>query len=360
MKQIDLRSDTVTLPTAAMLGTISVAPLGDDGRRDSDGKGGDETVNRLEELAARMTGKEAAVLFPTGTMANTAAVYARCMPGDRVLVEDMLHLYASEKVAFDPRFGRLTPVFYRLTQDGTPDVDSVREALAREEVKLICVENSHNYAGGACTPPDGMRRLYEAAAERQVPVHLDGARLFNAACALGVEARELCRYADSVMFCLSKGLGAPVGSMLCGTREFCAAARRLRKLLGGTMRQAGVIAAPGIYALEHNVARLREDHIEAARFAGRIGSEAQRMSVRGSVQTNMVILDVSRLGMTRDEFLSAAAQAGVLASAVPHEGVRFVFHLGIGERETNEAVDRLLDLERRWMAGTKTDEYSDD
>lgn len=344
-----------------MLETISAAPLGDDGRRDSSGRGGDETVNRLEELAARMTGKEAAVLFPTGTMANTAAVYARCMPGDRVLVEDMLHLYASEKVAFDPRFGRLTPVFYRLTPEGTPDVACVKEALAAGDVTLVCVENSHNYAGGACTPPDGMRRLYEAAKERQVPVHLDGARLFNAACALGVEARELCRYADSVMFCLSKGLGAPVGSMLCGTREFCAEARRLRKLLGGTMRQAGVIAAPGIFALEHNVARLKEDHRAAARFAQRISSEAQRMRVRGSVQTNMVILDVSRLGMTRDEFIKAAAEAGVLASAVPREGVRFVFHLGIGDRETDEAVERLLDLERRSSVrvGIKINENSD-
>ena len=212
---VDLRSDTISMPTREMLETILEAKLGDDGRTDSKGRGEDLAVNELEDLAAEMTGKEAAVLFPSGTQGNTSAILAYCRPGQKVMVDEMQHIYLSEKVVFAPSIGQLEPVTYKLDQDNLPDLDDMRRILESQEIALLCIENTHNFSGGTCVPLERMKAIHELAKEFGVPVHMDGARMFNAVVALGVEAREMCKYVDSVMFCISKGLGAPIGSLVC-------------------------------------------------------------------------------------------------------------------------------------------------
>lgn len=334
---IDLRSDTVTMPTPEMLETILSAKLGDDGRRKPDGMGGDETVGQLEKLAAEITGKEAALFFPTGTMANTAALCTACAPGDKVLIDPLIHMYVSEKVAFDKRFTRLEPVFYRLDGEGTPDAADIEKKLGPSGARLVCVENTHNFAGGSCTPPQRLAEIADLAHARRVPVHMDGARLFNAAAALDVDPRELCRPVDTVMFCLSKGLGAPAGSLLCGDAERIAACRDMRKLLGGGMRQAGVLAAPGIYALEHNRQRLGEDHENARTFADSVQERSARVKVAAPVRTNIVLLNVEGAGCEPREFLARLEDRGVQAHVVPGH-VRLTFHLGVSREDALEAA----------------------
>lgn len=333
---IDLRSDTVTMPSREMLETILTARLGDDGRRKADRTGGDETVNRLEALAAEVTGKEDALFFPTGTMANTAALSSACAPGDRVLIDPLLHMYVSEKVAFHPKFLRLEPVFYQLDEDHMPDVADIREKLDATGAGLVCVENTHNFSGGSCTTPRRLAEVAETAHARGALVHMDGARLFNAATALGVDARELCRPVDTVMFCLSKGLGAPAGSLLCGDGARIAACREERKLLGGGMRQSGVLAAPGIYALEHNRLRLAEDHANARAFAEAVAASVQTIRVT-MPQTNIVLLDLSESGLEDKAFAARLEERGVQAHLVPGH-VRLTFHLGIGREDALAAA----------------------
>ncbi len=338
---IDLRSDTITAPSREMLLTILEAELGDDGRRITPETGGDGTVNELEALAAQLTGKEAAILFPSGTMANTAALLTWAKAGDTVLVDGLMHLYIREKSGFVPQFGGLMPVCYDLLSDGSPDMESVREALAANPIRLACIETTHNFSGGSCQTLAQMEQFYRLCAGAGIPVHMDGARLFNAVCALGAEAGEICRYADSVMFCLSKGLGAPVGSLLCGTKEFCRGARQLRKALGGAMRKAGVIAAPGIYALQHNVPGLREDN-EKARYAARLLREGDcPLAIRGDVPSNILILETEgeemRAGLTAE-----LKREGILCSAAPEHAVRFVWHSGVSWEDTRLAAELIL------------------
>lgn len=339
---IDLRSDTITLPSPQMLDTIHNAKLGDDGRRNAQGLGEDETVNELERLAAEITGKEAAVLFPSGTLANTAALYVYCNPGEKVLIDSMMHMYASEKVAFDPRFGRLKPLFYNLSRQGIPDLEDIGRILEKEKAALLCVECSHNFAGGTCIPLDMLNALAVLAKKEGIPIHMDGARLFNAACALNVKAKQICQYADSVMFCLSKGLGAPIGSMVCGEKTWCNKVRKIRKLLGGTMRQAGVIAAPAIYALKHNIDRLKQDHANAQRLATSLNKATPYIKVIGAVQTNMVRIDVSGMGLTSDEFLREMAKRGVRGSSVPDGTVRLVFHKDVSSKDAEKAAALII------------------
>lgn len=341
---IDLRSDTVTLPTLPMLETILTAKLGDDGRRKADGSGGDETVNRLEALAAELTGKEAALFFPTGTMGNTAAVTTACAPGERALIDPLIHMYVSEKVAFHPAAFRVEPVFYRLDDRHMPDAADIAEKLDATGAKLVCVENTHNFSGGSCTTPQRLQEVADAAHARGALVHMDGARLFNAATALGVEAKELCRPVDTVMFCLSKGLGAPAGSLLCGDKARIAACREQRKLLGGTMRQAGVLAAPGIYALEHNRGRLAEDHANARALADAVAAGAKKVRVAGEPQTNIVLLNVEAAGLTAQEFAARLEARGVQAHLVPGH-VRLTFHLGISREDALAAAAAVLEAE---------------
>ena len=344
---IDLRSDTLTLPDQPMLRTILEAPLGDDGRTGADGRGEDPTVNRLEDRAAELVGKEAAVLMPTGTFGNSTAVMTYCQAGDTVLVEEEQHLLLTEKFVFEPGFGRLNPVCYHLDERHMPDPAELEDLLTRYPVKLICLENSHNFSGGYCIDPETLARIRAVADRHGVSIHLDGARLFHAAAALNTTAAELCRYVDSVMFCVSKGLGAPVGSLLCGTREFCARARTTRKLLGGVMRQAGVVAAPALYALEHNVERLGED-IEHARLAHRLlRGKLKKVGLQEEVQTNILMLDLTHAGIEAAPFCQRAKEKGLLIRPVRNNvRVRLVFYKGITRQDAVDAANIILALDQ--------------
>lgn len=343
---IDLRSDTLTLPSKEMLATILTADLGDDGRLSKDGRGEDNTVNRLEDLAAKMTGKEAAVLFSSGTLGNHGALMAYCEPGDRVLVDVRQHILKAEKAMFSEKCGQLVPVLYSYDQNGLPVISEIEAALKEGGIKLICIENTHNSFGGAVMPISCLKEIRALADEYGVPVHMDGARLFNAAVALGVGAEEICRYADSVMFCISKGLGAPVGSLVCGGREFSKRAKDARKLLGGTMRQAGIIAAPGIYALEHNVDRLKDDHQNARLLADSI-RECKRIKPQQRVMSNIVMIDVEGTGLSAGECCERLYEMGlsIYPSQTPYE-IRLVFHLGVSHEDTLKAIEILKEFDK--------------
>ena len=325
---IDLRSDTLTMPTPQMLATVLEAAMGDDGRAGEDGRGEDPTVNDLEDLAAELTGKEAAVLLCSGTMGNTTALLTYCRPGDRILVDETMHIYKTEKAAFDPRLGQLVPEFYSLNENLTPDIQSIEEKLSKKIVSLLCIENTHNYMGGICTPVHEIEKISKLAGKYGVPVHMDGARLFNVAVALSVEAKEICKYVDSVMFCISKGLGAPVGSLLCGQKDFILEARNTRKLLGGSMRQAGVIAAPGIYALKHNMPHLWKDHEHTQIFLRNLG-KMKKTGVQEFVHTNIVMLYTKNTGLTEKEYCRRAREKGLLIGPAGENKVRLVFYSAI-------------------------------
>ena len=334
---IDLRSDTISMPTHAMLETILTAQLGDDGRTDENGRGEDLATNELEDFAAEITGKEAGLLFPTGTMANTTAILSVCSPGDKVLVGEIQHIYVTEKAVFDPSYGQLIPVTYRLNAQNVPCLEDIRRAVTQGGVKLITYETTHNFTGGACTPLRDMQAVYEFARENGIPVHLDGARIFNAACAMKTSVKELCRFTDSVMFCLSKGLGSGIGSLLCGGNKFITVAREKRKLFGGAMRQTGIIAAPGMYALRYNLAHLQHDHDNAAHFAAQV-KKSRNIKVQGRVDSNIVMLDVSGTGLSPEEFCDEAKRRGLLIRPILGDRVRVVFYRDIDRDATEQAI----------------------
>ncbi|MDX9800529.1 MAG: GntG family PLP-dependent aldolase [Spirochaetia bacterium] len=341
---IDLRSDTLTMPDDKMLKTILSAKLGDDGRTDEAGRGEDLTVNELEDLAAAMTGKEEAILFSSGTLANTAAILTWCAPGDKVLVDEIQHILLTEKVVFDKSFGQLNPVQYKLNEKNTPSLDSLKELFKQNKISLLCVENTHNFSGGTCLTVDELREINKTARSFKVPVHMDGARIFNASVALGVEVKEICTHVDSLMFCISKGLGAPVGSLLCGSREFIKKARVKRKLLGGNMRQAGIIAAPGIYALKNNIERLKEDH-DNARYVSDNLKGMKKINVQKNVESNIVMLDVSKTGITPELFCLKAKEKGLLIRPIIGNNIRLVFYKGISREDAAGAVKIIRDID---------------
>lgn len=334
---IDLRSDTLTLPGREMLETILTAPLGDSGRLDAEGRGGDPTVNRLEEIVCEATGKERSLLLPSGTMGNTVSLLTHCEPKDKVLIDTMQHLYRTEKVCFESRFGQLEPVFYNLTPGGYPNVDEMECALKTNDIKLICVENTHNGAGGTFIPLDVLKKVRNLADRFGVPVHMDGARLFNASTASGISVKEICSYADTVMFCLSKGLGAPIGSMLCGSRDFIIKAAQTRKLMGGGMRQAGVFAACGIYALKYQVKDLAEDHRRAKQCLELLKG-MKNIRVPKEIQTNIIILDVAGSGKTAADVVEEIKRRGVWLSVSSETHARIVFSRNNTDSQVSEAA----------------------
>lgn len=340
---IDLRSDTVTIPSHAMLETVPDAALGDSGRWNEERRGEDPTVNALEELACDILGTEAAAFCTSGTMGNTCALLTHCEPGDIVLVDERQHLYRTEKGAFSPKLGQLCALPYGADERGAPDVKSIERLLTEHDVKLLCVENSNNNRGGQAVPLERMRELYSVAGAHGVPVHLDGARVFNAAHALGVEAKEIVRYADSCMFCVSKGLGAPIGSLVCGSRDFIFALRQTRRMLGGDLRQGGVAAAPAIYALLHNIPRMREDNRRAKRLAAEICG-LSTISCDARVDTNIVMLSVP--DGRAEELQRCLLARGVSAGAVDETRVRLVFHLGVSEEDTTKVIRILHEVDR--------------
>jgi threonine aldolase len=290
MKRIDLRSDTVTRPSPAMREAMATAEVGDDVFGD------DPTVNRLQELVADLLGKQDAVFVPSGTQSNLLGVMSHCERGDEYIVGQLAHTYKWEGGGAAV-LGSIQPQPLDSEPDGTLDLDKVEKVIKLAgdphfaRTRLLCLENTHL---GKALPFDYLQRAHDFARQKGLGLHLDGARLFNAAVALGVSASEIARPFDTVSVCLSKGLGAPVGSVLCGSRALVAKARRWRKVLGGGMRQAGILAAAGIYALENNVERLAEDHENAALLGERMQAiEADGKPLRLlQVQTNMVLIRI--------------------------------------------------------------------
>ena len=336
MPVVDLRSDTLTAPTEAMRAAMHGAEVGDDGRVDAEGRGGDPTVNRLEDCAADLLGKEAALFCPSGTMANLVALATWCERGDAAALEPDLHVFRTEKSPFMDKFLGIRPVYYERDAQGMPEVTAFAAACAAPGVKLACVENSHNFGGGICVALARQQALAAAARKAAVPVHMDGARLFNAAVALGVDAASLATCADSVMFCLSKGLGAPFGSVLCGSHDFIARARQTRKLLGGGMRQAGIMAAAGLVALETGIDRLVEDHENAHRLGAALAAYGEFALT--PVQSNIVMLDISASGRTSEWFEQKLAPLGLLAKGMGKDHLRFTTYRGVERQHIDRAI----------------------
>ena len=321
---IDLRSDTVTRPSAAMRRAMAEAEVGDDVY------GEDPTVNRLEQRAAEVFEREAAIFVPTGTMGNQIAIRLHTQHGQEVVCEARSHVLDWEMAMMASYAGCQARTV--AGERGVLSWDRIAPAIApkiyyRAQTGLICIENTHNMAGGTVTPVAVLEAVWAGAKEASLLVHLDGARVFNAACALGITVAELTYGFDSVMFCLSKGLGAPVGSMLVGSREFIDAARVQRKALGGGMRQAGILAAAGLMALEEGPAGLAEDH-EKARLLAEAVAPFARIDM-ASVETNIVIFEVDDAAGV----VAGMRQAGVMASAIGAGAVRFVTHRDVSREQ---------------------------
>jgi threonine aldolase len=330
MRVVDLRSDTVTLPTEEMLEAMRTAELGDDVY------GEDPTVNRLEELAAKKMGKEAALLTTSGTQANLVSVMSQTKRGDEIVLEADAHLYYYEVGAFSA-LGGLVPRLIR-GHMGVITPEDIEGVLRPPNIhfpptSLICIENTHNRAGGAMWSPSQIKAVFDFSKSRGLKVHLDGARIFNAAVAQNLDVREFTRYVDTVMFCLSKGLSAPVGSLAVGDHEFIDRARRYRKMLGGGMRQAGVIAAPGIIAIEKMVDRLKDDHANAKMLAKGLAKIGGISLDPSHVQTNIVLYDVTGVGASAQEWVAKINEFGVKAGAQEGGRVRMVTHRGIEKED---------------------------
>jgi threonine aldolase len=331
----DFRSDTVTLPTPEMMAAVAVARLGDSARGD------DPTVLELEALACELTGKEDALFVPSGTMANLAALIAHNCHGGEVIVETTAHIYNSEGGGLSAVAGAVArPVHGRAGQLDPSDVEAAIRAsadLALAPTKLICLENTHNASGGTVMPLDVMAEIRSVAATARLPIHLDGARLFNAAAHLGVPIRRLCDQADSVWFALCKGLGAPVGAILAGDRTFMRKARRAAKMLGGGMRQAGLIAAPAIVALRDPYPQHTRDHALAKRLARELARLDSSLVDLPRVQTNIVNCMVTRFASDAGKINSQLSRRGVLANSKGPK-IRFVTHAQVDETDVDAAV----------------------
>lgn len=333
----DLRSDTVTVPTDAMREAIARAPVGDDVFGD------DPSVNALQERVAALLGKEAALFVPSGTMANQVAIRTHTEPGDEIIAEATSHIFLYEGGGFAALSGvslRQVPGARGLL-DAADVAAAVRPpgGLSHYPVsKLLCVENTANRGGGTLYSLETLTTLRSVADQHGLRMHLDGARLMNAAVASGVSAAELSAPFDSISLCLSKGLGAPVGSLLVGSRAFVDRAHRFRKMFGGGMRQAGLLAAAGLHALDHHVDRLAEDHARARRLAEGLAALPGMTVDLDAVQTNMVYADFGGTGVPAATWVERLAADGVLATATSETTLRFVFHLQVGD----EAVDAVL------------------
>ncbi len=335
MKTIDLRSDTVTVPTPAMREAMANAPVGDDVY------GEDPTVNLLERRAGELLGKEAALLVSSGTMSNLIALLAHCGRGDEAIVGSQSHILHYE-VAGAAGLGAIQLRAARNDVRGRLDPAEVRGLIRGENIhnpttRLLCLENTHNRCGGAALTPSDTAEVAGIAHAAGCAVHIDGARIFNAAVALGVPAAVLAQQADSIGFCLSKGLSAPVGSVLCGDGAFIERARKYRKMVGGGMRQAGILAAAGLIALEQMVDRMADDHRNARRLANGLASLPGIVLDPASIETNIVIFELA--GRTPASFLSALREQGVLAGSPSPSSVRMVTHDGIEQCDIDEALD---------------------
>jgi threonine aldolase len=332
---IDLRSDTVTKPTDEMRAAMAAAEVGDDVYLE------DPTVNRLQAGAAEIFKKEAALFVPSGTMGNQIAIRVHTSPGQEVITGEHAHIYEFEMAAMAAISGVLArPI---PAPDGILDWDSIRPAIRpkiyyRAQTGLIALENTNNMAGGTVYATKQIEEICNHAHEAGLPVHLDGARIFNAATALGEDVADLVRGCDSVMFCLSKGLAAPVGSMLLGSQSLIDRARSVRKMLGGGMRQAGILAAAGLIALEKMPARLHEDH-QNARLLADLLKEIPELDLEpNKVRTNILMVGISRAGFDSDKLASLLREQGVLVSLLNRTSIRLVTHYDVNRAQICRAA----------------------
>ena len=342
MEIIDLRSDTVTLPTPAMREAVYHAELGDDVFCE------DPTTNRLEQMAAERMGKEASLLVVSGTMGNSVCTLTHCARGEEVILGDRSHTFLYEAGSMSA-LGGIHPHTISNQPDGTLRLEDIKAAIRGDNVhfprtRLICLENTHNRCNGSALSAEYIDSVAALAKEHGLLVHLDGARIFNAAVALAVDVKELTANVDSLSFCLSKGLSGPVGSLVCGSSEFIAEARRTRKVLGGGMRQAGIIAAAGITALEEMVDRLAEDHKNARRLAEGIANINGLSIEPARVQTNIIYFELDENRMTAKELVTELDKKGVKLLALGEGRLRAVTHYGISAEDIDLTIKTLSEV----------------
>ncbi len=342
IEYIDLRSDTVTLPTKEMLEAIMQAKLGDDVY------GEDPTVNELQELAAEKMDKEAALLVPSGTQANLTSLMSNCNRGEQVILESESHIYWYEAGGISSIAGLFPwPI---QTSTGAFNIEELGLAIRPKNIHypkstLICIENTHNRHGGTIITPEQIEAITEVAKKHSIRLYMDGARIFNAAVGLELDPKDFTKYVDNLMFCLSKGLSCPVGSLIVGTHDFIEKARKIRKLLGGGMRQAGIIAAPGIIALEKMTTRLKTDH-ENAKLLAELLSKIKGIQIDSKrIQTNIVTFNFISSAINDNTFLQELKENGVLALTQGKNHVRLVTHRGIEKEDiekTATTIERIL------------------
>lgn len=332
---IDLRSDTVTMPSKEMLSAIANAKIGDDVY------GEDPTVNELQEYTADLLGKEAAIFVPTGTMSNQIGLKINTNPGDEVIIEKDAHIFFYETAA--PAI--ISNVLMRTLPSikGEMSISDISEAIRPDiyyfpKTSLICLENTHNRHGGAILSLDYFYEVSTLAKKHNIAFHLDGARIWNASVATQIPFKKYVEPFDTISVCLSKGLGAPAGSVLVGSQEKINLARKWRKILGGGMRQVGILAAAGLYAMKNNIARLAEDHENAKYFANEISQVDEVKVDINQVETNMVVVETIK-NMNANELVLKCKEKGVLFSTISENKVRIVFHLDVSKENTKKAVE---------------------
>jgi len=337
MKKIDLRSDTVTLPTEEMYKAIEIAKLGDSGRGD------DPTVNELEKKAANKLGMEDALLTPSGTMSNLIAMMVHTKRGEGILLGKSTHIYLKEFASLSYIAG-LMPILLE-EKKGMINLQETKYFINSKHLSfkpgLVILENTHNCAGGTVISPEEIYQVSEIAHKNNLPVHIDGARIFNAAVAIHINVKEFTKHIDSICFCLSKGLSAPIGSLLVGKKEFIEKARPIFNVLGGKMRQAGIIAAPGIVALEKMVDRLEEDHNNAKLLAKEISLIKGLNIDLSTVQTNIIRIDVSEINVNSSQFANFLEKKGVLVLPFDDYIVRMVTHKDISSSDIDYTIERI-------------------
>jgi threonine aldolase len=349
---IDLRSDTVTKPSPEMRRAMAEAEVGDDVFME------DPTINRLQARAAEIFGRETALYVPSGSMGNLISLIAHTRPGQEVICEENAHVYTNEMAAISGVAGLLPRLI--ATDDGIMTWQQIARMIrpkmyARAPTALVCVENTHNLMGGTVYPTAIAHEICDRCHDAGLPVHLDGSRVFNAAVFLGENVADMTKKFDSVQFCLSKGLGAPVGSMVVGGKAFIDRCRSIRKMLGGGMRQAGVIAAAGLIALEQGPKRLHIDHDNAKLLAQALARLPGLRLNPARVQTNIVIYDVRETGLSSSEFLAELARRGVLAVPVDQEKVRMVTHLDVDRKDVEKAAGIVAELANDLASGRARD-----